>query len=55
MPPAAEYVELDEDGEEVEYAEFTVEDLLQQVVDLKAQLAGLVEEASDDLSGDNGL
>ena len=52
MPPAVEFVELGTDGEEIEYAEFTSEELLQQVAELKAQLAGLVDEASIEIVED---
>ena len=39
----ADFVLLDTDGEEEEYAEFTEEQLLQEQIELKAQLAALAE------------
>ena len=47
VPPAAEFVEIGEDGEEVEYAEFTVEELQQQAAALKAEIAKLVDDAGN--------
>ena len=39
-----DYIELDTDGEEVEYAEFTVDELLREQASLKAQLDELAED-----------
>ena len=50
VPPAAEFVEVGEDGEETEYAEFTMEELQQRAAALKAEIAGLVEDVAKDLS-----
>ena len=50
VPPAAEFVELGEDGEEIEYAEFTIEELQRQAAALKAEIASLVEDVAEDLS-----
>ena len=48
MPPAVEYIEIGTDGEETEYAEYTVEELSRKAEALKAEIAKLVEDASVD-------
>ena len=42
VPPAVEYVEIGTDGEETEYAEYTVEELSRKAAALKAEIAKLV-------------
>ena len=48
VPPAVEYIEIGTDGEETEYAEYTVEELSRKAEALKAEIAKLVENASVD-------
>ena len=43
----ADYVSLDSDGEEIEYAEFSEDQLLLKQVKLKEQLAELAENYAD--------
>ena len=47
VPPAAEFIEIGTDGEETEYAEYTIEELQQQAAVLKAEIAGLVDAVND--------
>ena len=48
VPQAAAVVSLDPDGNEIEYAEFTLEELLAEGVLLKAQIKGLEKDGGPD-------
>ena len=52
MPPAVDYVEIGTDGEEVEYAEYTIAELEQRAAAIKAEMARLVPDASEESEED---
>ena len=50
----ADFVSLDTDGEEEEYAEFSEEQLVQEQIELQAQLAAITETDAQ-LNPDQGI